>query len=595
MGKAVAGGPLTFGKSHAKVYVQEQTGTTFQDVAGVDEAKAELEEVVSFLKNPESFGRLGAHLPKGILLVGPPGTGKTLMARAIAGEAGVPFFSINGSEFVELFVGVGAARVRDLFEQARLRAPCIVFIDELDALGRARGLAVSSGSDEKEQTLNQLLAEMDGFSPDSRVILLAATNRPEILDPALLRAGRFDRQVLVDRPDRKGCVSILNVHMRAVKLAQDVDRDTIASLTPGFTGADLANLVNEATLVATRRDGDSVTHDDFVVAFERVVAGLAKKSRVLSEKERAVVAHHEMGHALVNKALQGLVDPVEKVSIIPHGIAGLGYTLQRPTDDRYLISRSELEARLAVLLGGRAAELLVFSEFSSGAADDLEKATEIAREMVMRLGMDATVGQVVFGAARGAFLAGAPDGQIARSFSEGTAREIEVGVRGLIQTAFERAQEILQENRSALAEGAGLLLAKESLTRAEIPDVRRVPGTQAIASPRAGGPAPAEEGPDEPSRRNRVGVAMNSPTAMTTAISGSSALRQRAEYLIPTTEQDDSRPRISVRLTLPRSPGLAVGGSPSRIGKVRGPEPRVVSGGRARHGRPVPSALFCAV
>jgi cell division protease FtsH len=471
MGRAVAGGPLTFGKSHAKVYIQEQTGATFQDVAGVDEAKAELREVVSFLKDPDTFTRLGAHLPKGVLLVGPPGTGKTLLARAVAGEAGVPFFSINGSEFVELFVGVGAARVRDLFEQARLRAPCIVFIDELDALGRARGLATTGGSDEKEQTLNQLLAEMDGFSPDSRVILLAATNRPEILDPALLRAGRFDRQILVDRPDKAGRMAILDVHLQRVKQGPDVDRERIAALTPGFSGADLANLVNEATLAATRRGGNSVTLDDFAIALERVVAGLAKKSRVISARERTVVAYHEMGHALVAKSLRPLVDPVEKVSIIPHGIAGLGYTLQRPTEDRYLIMRGELEARLAVLLGGRAAEALVFGEVSSGAADDLERATEIAREMVMRLGMDSTVGQVAYAGAHGAFLSAGSERVDGRRFSEQTAREIETAVRDLVQAAFEKAEVILRQNRDPLERGAHLLLERETLTAEQIPDV----------------------------------------------------------------------------------------------------------------------------
>jgi cell division protease FtsH len=472
MSGAVAGGAAAFGKSKAKIHLQQETGVTFADVAGVDEAKEELSEVVAFLKEPESYARLGAHVPKGTLLVGPPGTGKTLLARAVAGEAGVPFFSINGSEFVELFVGVGAARVRDLFEQARLQAPCIVFIDELDALGRARGLGITGGGDEKEQTLNQLLAEMDGFSPESRVILLAATNRPEILDPALLRAGRFDRQILVDRPDRIGRTAILKVHLRKILAAPELDPEQIAALTPGFTGADLANLVNEATLVATRRSAEAVTMDDFVLALERVIAGLAKKSRVLSPRERAVVAHHEMGHALVAGALPGLVDPVEKVSIIPRGIAGLGYTIQRPTEDRYLIARSELEGRLAVLLAGRAAEQLVYGEVSTGAADDLEKASQLAREMVMRLGMDETVGQVVYGEPRSALLAPVPgEGADTRRYSEKTAREIESAVRRLVQSAFGRAQGILQLNRGALEEGARLLLQKETLTREELPSV----------------------------------------------------------------------------------------------------------------------------
>jgi len=476
---AGAAGPLSFGKSRAKVYIREQAGATFADVAGVDEARSELQEVVNFLKDPESFTRLGAHLPRGVLLVGPPGTGKTLLARAVAGEAGVPFFSINGSEFVELFVGVGAARVRDLFEQARQRAPCIVFIDELDALGRARGLGSTGGSDEKEQTLNQLLAEMDGFTPESRVILLAATNRPEILDPALLRAGRFDRQVLVDRPDRSGRLAILEVHMRRVTTADDIDREQIAALTPGFTGADLANLVNEATIVATRRGAEFVTIDDFAAALDRLVTGLAKKSRLLSARERSVVAFHEMGHALVAGALRSMVDPVEKVSIIPHGIAGLGYTLQRPTEDRYLIRRDELEARLAVLLGGRAAEFLVFGQGSSGAADDLEKATGIAREMVMRLGMDETVGPVVYADPQSAFLGGTPDQLDGRRLSEKTAREIETAVRVLVQVAFERARAILRQNREPLEEGARLLLERETLSAAEIPECRALSGGEA--------------------------------------------------------------------------------------------------------------------
>lgn len=471
MGSAATAGPMTFGKSRAKVYLQEQAGATFSDVAGVEEAKAELREVVSFLRDPESFTRLGAHLPKGILLVGPPGTGKTLLARAVAGEAGVPFFSINGSEFVELFVGVGAARVRDLFEQARLRAPCIVFVDEVDALGRARGAALNGGSDEKEQTLNQLLAEMDGFSPDSRVILLAATNRPEILDPALLRAGRFDRQILVDRPDRAGRAAILEVHLRKVKVDPDLDRDGIAALTPGFTGADLANLVNEATLAATRRRAEAVGMEDFTVALERVVAGLAKKSRILSERERAVVAHHEMGHAIVAKALYPLVDPVEKISIIPHGIAGLGYTLQRPTEDRYLIMQRELEARLAVLLGGRAAEALIFDEISSGAADDLQKATQISRDMVMRLGMNGKVGQVAWTESETLFLPALPEHADGRRFSEQTAREIDSAIRGLVDAAYERALDILRDNRATLQSAARLLLERETLTAAEIPTV----------------------------------------------------------------------------------------------------------------------------
>jgi cell division protease FtsH len=344
------GGLMTVGKSRAKVYVETDTKVTFKDVAGVDEAKFELQEVVSFLRNPKSYGRLGARVPKGVLLVGPPGTGKTLLAKAVAGEAGVPFFSISGSEFVEMFVGVGAARVRDLFEQARKAAPCIIFIDELDALGRSRVPGGFGGTDEKEQTLNQLLAELDGFDPSAGVILLAATNRPEILDPALLRAGRFDRQVLVDRPDRQGRLDILKVHVRKVQLAPDLDLDAIAQLTPGFTGADIANLVNEAAIVATRRNGQSISLNDFIEAVERIVAGLEKKSRVLNQEERRRVAYHEMGHALVATSLPG-IDPVQKVSIIPRGVGALGYTIQRPTEDRFLLNRSNLENRIAVLMG----------------------------------------------------------------------------------------------------------------------------------------------------------------------------------------------------------------------------------------------------
>ena len=351
------GGMLSIGKSRARVYAEDDVPIRFRDVAGVDEAKAELEEVVEFLKSPADYGRLGAHIPKGVLLVGPPGTGKTLLARAVAGEAGVPFYSISGSEFVELFVGVGAARVRDLFEQARRQAPAIIFIDELDSLGRARNAAIPGGNnDEKEQTLNQLLAEMDGFDPSSGVVLLAATNRPEILDPALLRAGRFDRQVLVDRPDRRGRVDILRLHISKVRLSPDVSVEEIAGMTPGFTGADLANLVNEAALLATRRHADAVTLEDFNQAVERIVAGLEKRNRLLAPKERNAVAYHEMGHAITAMALPD-VDKVQKISIIPHGIAALGYTIQRPLTDRFLMDRGELINRMTVLLGGRAAEI----------------------------------------------------------------------------------------------------------------------------------------------------------------------------------------------------------------------------------------------
>ncbi len=459
---APGGGLMAIGKSKAKVYVETDTKVTFADVAGVDEAKEELKEVVAFLKDPKSYGRLGARMPKGVLLVGPPGTGKTLLAKAVAGEASVPFFSISGSEFVEMFVGVGAARVRDLFEQARAKAPAIIFIDELDALGRARAMpgAFGGGHDEKEQTLNQLLVELDGFDPAAGIVLLAATNRPEILDPALLRAGRFDRQVLVDRPDRTGRKAILEVHTRRVRLAPEVQLEQVAALTPGFTGADLANLVNEAALVATRRAAEQISMDDFNVAIERIVAGLEKKNRLLNPREREIVAHHEMGHALVAAALPGC-DPVHKISIIPRGIGALGYTIQRPTEDRYLMTREELEAKMTVLLGGRAAEDLVYGHLSTGAADDLSKATDVARSMVTRFGMGGQLGPVTYESEPQGYL-----GQIAgtrRLYAEETAREIDVAVRDIVQGAFERARGILGRNRAILDQGAGELLAKETL------------------------------------------------------------------------------------------------------------------------------------
>ncbi len=457
----MGGGLMSLGKSKAKVYVETDTKVSFADVAGVEEAKAELQEVVSFLKDPKGQGRLGARMPKGVLLVGPPGTGKTLLAKAVAGEASVPFFSISGSEFVEMFVGVGAARVRDLFEQARAKAPAIIFIDELDALGRARAsVAGMGGHDEKEQTLNQLLVELDGFDPTAGIVLLGATNRPEVLDPALLRAGRFDRQVLVDRPDRAGRIAILRVHVRKVKLAPGVKLDEVAALTPGFTGADLANLVNEAALVATRRGAEEVSLEDFNAGVERIIAGLEKKNRILNPREREVVAHHELGHALVAAALPG-TDPVHKISIIPRGIGALGYTIQRPTEDRYLMTREELEAKMAVLLGGRAAEHLVHGHFSTGAADDLGKASEIARSMVTRYGMAGGLGPVSYQSEPEGFL-----GQVTgtrRLYSEETAREIDLAVRELLDGAFRRARNLLEANVAVLEEGARTLLARETL------------------------------------------------------------------------------------------------------------------------------------
>ena len=465
------GGLMTVGKSRAKVYVETDTKVTFKDVAGVDEAKFELQEIVAFLKNPKSFGRLGARAPKGILLVGPPGTGKTLLARAVAGEAGVSFFSISGSEFVEMFVGVGAARVRDLFEQARKAAPCIIFIDELDALGRSRQAGGIGGMDEKEQTLNQLLSELDGFDPSTGVILLAATNRPEILDPALLRAGRFDRQVLVDRPERNGRLEILKVHVHKIILDPKVDLDRIAAMTTGFTGADLANLVNEAAVVATRRNSAQVTFEDVTAALERIVAGLEKKSRILTPPERRRVAYHEIGHALVAASLPG-VDPVLKVSIIPRGIGALGYTIQHPTEDRFVLAASELRNRIAVLMGGRAAEVLIFEgDISTGAADDLQRATDIATEMVTLYGMAESVGQRTYKPAPQGFLSGQVlDKPVA---SEATLREIDLSVRDIVDEAFDEARAILTRRRADLDQGAELLLKKEAITAEDFPALQQ--------------------------------------------------------------------------------------------------------------------------
>ncbi len=467
------GGSMAIGKSKAKIQMETDIKVTFDDVAGVDEAKQELNEIVRFLKEPEAYGRLGAHVPKGVLLVGPPGCGKTLLARAVAGEAGVVFFSINGSEFVEMFVGVGAARVRDLFEQARQAAPCIIFIDELDALGRARGvIPVSGGSDEKEQTLNQLLAELDGFDPSAGVVLLAATNRPEILDQALLRAGRFDRQVLVDRPDKVGRQQILSIYLQRVTCGPDLSVEEIASLTAGFSGADLANLVNEAAILATRRGGAGVEMADVTRAIERIIAGLERKHRLMSPHERKVIATHEAGHALVARALPG-TDAVHKISIIPRGVGALGYTIQRPTEDRYLMARWELENKMAVLLGGRAAEMLVFGELSTGAADDLNKATDIARNMVMRYGMSDDLGHAIYVEDRPLFLDGAAQ-RLARgdTHSEETAREIDVAVRDLVGAAFDTAMATLKTHRNALDEVAQALLAKETLTAEDLPVLR---------------------------------------------------------------------------------------------------------------------------
>ena len=470
-GQQGIGGLMQIGKSKAKIFVEKDTNVKFSDVAGVDEAEEELEEVVEFLKEPKLHARLGARIPKGILLVGPPGTGKTLLARAVAGEAKVPFFSISGSEFVEMFVGVGAARVRDLFGQARKVAPCIIFIDELDALGRARGSGpFAGGHDEKEQTLNQLLMELDGFDPQTGIVLIGATNRPEVLDPALLRAGRLDRQVLVDRPDRLGRIAILHIHLKKVTLGPDVDPVQIAALTPGFSGADLANLVNEAALQATRRNALAVAMADFTLAFERIVAGLEKKNRLLIPSERRVVAYHEMGHALVAMALPGM-DPIHKISIIPRGISALGYTMQRPIDDRFLLNRGELKSKMAVLLGGRAAEALTFEDISTGAVDDIDKATDIARNMVTRFGMSEKLGQIAYDQRRPGLL-GAMAEPARHDYSEETAREIDRAIRELISTAFDTAVRLLTLHKAELHEGAELLLAKETLLRDELPTLR---------------------------------------------------------------------------------------------------------------------------
>ncbi len=458
------GGPGLFaaGRSRARVYVETDTKVTFADVAGVDEAKEELQEVIEFLKTPEKFRRLGGKIPKGILLVGPPGTGKTLLARAVAGQAGVPFFSISGSEFVEMFVGVGAARVRDLFLQARERAPCIVFIDELDALGKARGFGPMA-HEEREQTLNQLLVEMDGFDPRVGVILMAATNRPEILDPALLRAGRFDRHVLVDRPDKGGRLAILKVHARAVQLADEAALEVVAGMTAGLVGADLANVVNEAALLAVRRNADRVELRDFQEAVERIVAGLEKRNRVLNRMERERVAHHEVGHALLAMALPGQ-DQVQKISIIPRGIAALGYTLQLPTEDRFLMTEQELHDKICVLLGGRVAEEVAFGDVSTGAQDDLLKATDVARSMVRVYGMSEALGPLSFERDGRPLLlrTGEPPGR--PDASEEVLRLIDAEVRRIVETQHARARKILEERTALLREAARALLEKETLS-----------------------------------------------------------------------------------------------------------------------------------
>ena len=473
-----SGGLMQIGKSKAKVYIEKKTGVTFADVAGIDEAEEEVAEVVGFLKDPDKYQRLGGRIPKGVLIVGPPGTGKTLLARAVAGEAGVPFFSLSGSDFVEMFVGVGAARVRDLFMQAVKHAPSIIFIDELDAIGKARGVNMLTSNDEREQTLNQLLAEMDGFDPNQGVIIMAATNRPEILDAALLRPGRFDRQILVDRPDIKGRTKILQLHAKKVKLSPDLDLAIVAAKTPGFVGADLANIVNEAALLAARQEKESIEMAEFDEAIERVVAGLQKKSHVINPKEKKIVAYHESGHALVAELVPG-ADPVSKISIIPRGVAALGYTSQLPTEDRYLMTRSELLARICVLLGGRVAEEIVFGDISTGAQNDLQRATEIARTMITQFGMSEKLGFVSLEGPRTATFLMVPT-YSPKEYSEETARLIDEEVKQILTEAHSRARDLLISRRAALEELAKLLLEKEVVDRPALQAILKVRSIDSI-------------------------------------------------------------------------------------------------------------------
>ena len=459
-------GFMTLGKNKARVYMEDELDVTFEDTAGVDEAKQELIEIIDFLKEPVRFTELGGKMPRGVLLVGPPGTGKTLLAKAVAGESHVPFFSMSGSEFVELFVGMGAARVRDLFVQAKQKAPCIIFIDELDALGKARGFGTVGGHDEREQTLNQLLVEMDGFDPSVGVILIAATNRPEILDPALLRPGRFDRTILVDRPDKKGREEILKIHLKGVTYTKNLDIEQIAAMTPGMVGADLANLVNEATLLAVRRKKKKVGMSEFEEAVERVIAGLEKKNRLINKKEKEIVAYHELGHAITALSLPG-TDPVQKISIIPRGIAALGYTMQVPTEDRFLMKKTELLNKIASLLGGRAAEEIIFGDVSTGAHNDLSKATDIARSMVKEYGMSESVGQVYFAKEkRSQFLDMAMGGE--KEYSEATAELIDKEIKSIINTQYEKALNIIREKRSLLEKAVLILLEKEKIDGDEL-------------------------------------------------------------------------------------------------------------------------------
>jgi len=482
---------MDFSQSRAHLVAQKDLGITFDDVAGIQECKEELQEVVEFLRTPAKFTRLGGRIPKGVLLVGAPGTGKTLLAKAVAGEAGVTFFSLSGSDFVEMFVGVGAARVRDLFEQATKNAPCIIFIDELDALGKSRGTGLLGGHDEREQTLNALLVQMDGFTTQKGVILLAATNRPEMLDPALLRPGRFDRHIVVPTPDRQDRLAILRVHTRDVKLGDDVDLDKLAAMTPGFVGADLANLVNEATLLAARRNKDNVGMDDCQDSIERVVAGLEKRNRLMNEREKDIVAHHEAGHALVACLLPG-ADPVRKVSMIPRGIAALGYTMQMPTEDRYLLTRGELLDRVAVMLGGRSAEEVVFGEISTGAQNDLQNATELAREMVTEFGMSEELGPLSYSSAERRFPSAGI--QLNRPWSERTTRQIDRAVRSFLDSAHERARELLSAHKDALEALANALREKEAVEQKELHEILAQHGIEV----RSGNRPHAEAGDKKP-------------------------------------------------------------------------------------------------
>ncbi len=501
-----AGSPMTFGRSKGRLYAQEDLGVSFDHVAGIEEAVEEVKEVVDFLKLPEKYQRLGGRIPRGVLLVGPPGTGKTLLAKAIAGEAGVPFFSLSGSDFVEMFVGVGAARVRDMFQQAEAKAPCIIFIDELDALGKSRGTSMIGGHDEREQTLNALLVEMDGFEPNIGVIVMAATNRPEMLDAALMRPGRFDRQVLVDRPDIRGREDILKVHVKNVKLDPTVKLKEVAGITPGFVGADLANLVNEAALLAARKNGNSVGMEEFNEGVERVTAGLEKKQRVMNDDEKVRVAYHESGHALVAYSLPN-TDPVHKVSIIPRGFAALGYTLQRPEGDRYLMTQCELESRIQVCLAGTVAEEMIFDDISTGASNDLERSTDIARSMVMDYGMS-RMGRVTFRDNQGSvFLAGGGEERL-HSHSEETSREIDREVKRIIDESLEKVREILHTRRAALIALAECLMEVESIEAQKLheiinqhsPGPHVVPGTSIARpsttnlAPQAGNPSRSADG-----------------------------------------------------------------------------------------------------